>query len=94
MPVMFEKAFFTLYPRVEHTFGLFDGNDDHEDKSWFRCSHWFGASLTGAQHRVLYIPSLTLDKARDSYRGVLKTDARGVRMLVDQACMRLDIGEL
>ena len=44
--------------------------------------------------RVLYIPGLTVDRARDTYRGESKTDARDARVIADQARMRPDVGEL
>jgi transposase len=44
--------------------------------------------------RVLYVPGLTIDRARDSYRGESKTDARDARVIADQARMRSDLGEL
>lgn len=44
--------------------------------------------------RVLYVPGLTVDRARDTYRGESKTDARDARVIADQARMRRDLGEL
>jgi transposase len=44
--------------------------------------------------RVLYIPGLSVDRARDAYRGESKTDARDARVIADQARMRPDLGEL
>ena len=44
--------------------------------------------------RVLYIPGLTVNRARDTYRGESKTDARDARVIADQARMRPDVGEL
>src|SRR3712207_1690681 len=44
--------------------------------------------------RVLYVPGLTVDRARDAYRGESKTDARDARVIADQARMRSDLGEL
>jgi transposase len=46
------------------------------------------------QRRVLYVPGLTVDRARDAYRGESKTDARDARVIADQARMRPDLGEL
>jgi transposase len=44
--------------------------------------------------RVLYVPGLTVDRARDTYRGESKTDARDARVIADQARMRPELGEL
>ena len=44
--------------------------------------------------RVLYIPGLTVDRSRDTYRGESKTDARDAHVIADQARMRPDLGEL
>ena len=44
--------------------------------------------------RVLYVPGLSVDRARDAYRGESKTDARDARVIADQAWMRPDLGEL
>jgi transposase len=44
--------------------------------------------------RVLYIPGLTVDRARDTYRGESKTDARDAHLIADQARMRSDLSEL
>lgn len=44
--------------------------------------------------RVLYIPGLTVDRARDAYRGESKTDARDAHLIADQARMRPDLGTL
>ena len=44
--------------------------------------------------RVLYVPGLSVDRARDAYRGESKTDARDARVIADQARMRPDLGEL
>lgn len=44
--------------------------------------------------RVLYVPGLSVDRARDAYRGESKTDARDARVIADQARMRSDLGEL
>lgn len=40
------------------------------------------------------MPGLTVDRARDAYRGESKTDARDARVIADQARMRADLGEL
>jgi transposase len=44
--------------------------------------------------KVIYIPGLTVDRARDGYRGESKTDARDAYVIADQARMRPDLGEL
>jgi hypothetical protein len=44
--------------------------------------------------RVLYIPGLTVDRARDAYRGESKTDAKDAHVIADQARMRAGLGEL
>lgn len=44
--------------------------------------------------RVLYMPGLTVDRSRDTYRGESKTDARDAHVIADQARMRPDLGEL
>jgi transposase len=44
--------------------------------------------------RVLYIPGLAVDRARDAYRGESKTDARDAHVIADQARMRPDLGTL
>ena len=44
--------------------------------------------------RVLYVPGLSVDRARDAYRGESKTDARDARVIADQARMRPDLEEL
>jgi hypothetical protein len=52
------------------------------------------ALLWERNQRVLYVPGLTVDRARDAYRGESKTDARDARVVADQARMRPDLGEL
>jgi transposase len=52
------------------------------------------ALLWERNQRVLYIPGLTVDRARDTYRGESKTDARDAHVIADQARMRPGIGEL
>ena len=52
------------------------------------------ALLWEHDQRVLYVPGLTVDRARDAYRGESKTDARDARLIADQARMRPDLGEL
>ena len=44
--------------------------------------------------RVLFVPGLTVDRARDTYRGESKTDARDARVIADQARIRSDLSEL
>jgi len=44
--------------------------------------------------RVIYVPGLTVNRARDSYRGESKTDERDARVIADQARMRADLTEL
>jgi transposase len=39
------------------------------------------ALLWERDQRVLYIPGLTVDRARDTYRGESKTDARDARVI-------------
>jgi transposase len=52
------------------------------------------ALLWERNQRVLYVPGLTVDRARDTYRGESKTDARDACVIADQARMRPDLGEL
>jgi transposase len=52
------------------------------------------ALLWERDQRVLYVPGLTVDRARDTYRGESKTDARDAHVIADQARMRPDLGEL
>ena len=45
--------------------------------------------------RILYLPGLAVDRARDAYRGgESKTDARDAHVIADQARMRPDLGVL
>jgi transposase len=44
--------------------------------------------------RVVYLPGITVDRARDGYRGEAKTDERDARVIADQARMRRDLSEL
>ena len=44
--------------------------------------------------RVFYIPGLSVDRARDAYRGESKTDAKDAHIIADQARMRSDLGVL
>jgi transposase len=52
------------------------------------------ALLWERNQRVLYIPGLTVDRARDAYRGESKTDARDAHVIADQTRMRSDLGKL
>jgi transposase len=52
------------------------------------------ALLWERDQKVLYVPGLTVDRARNAYRGESKTDARDARVIADQARMRPDLGEL
>ena len=55
------------------------------------------ALLWERDQKVLYVPGLTVDRARDAYRGESKTDARDARdarLIADQARMRPDLGQL
>jgi transposase len=52
------------------------------------------ALLWERNQRVLYVPGLSVDRARDTYRGESKTDARDARLIADQARMRSDLSEL
>ena len=44
--------------------------------------------------RVLYVPGLVVDRARDAYRGESKTDQKDARVIADQARVRRDLSEL
>jgi transposase len=52
------------------------------------------ALLWEREQRVIYVPGLAVDRARDGYRGESKTDAKDARVIADQARMRGDLGEL
>ena len=52
------------------------------------------ALLWERDQRVLYVPGLSVDRARDTYRGESKSDARDARVIADQARMRGDLGKL
>lgn len=45
-------------------------------------------------HRVLYIPGLAVDRARDGFRGEAKTDRRDAFVIAEQARMRRDLKPL
>src|SRR3712207_3143170 len=51
------------------------------------------ALLWERDQKVLYVPGLTVDRARDVYRGESKTDARDAHLIADQARMRPDLGD-
>ncbi len=40
--------------------------------------------------RVVYVPGLTVERARDAYRGESKTDAKDSHVIADQARVRPD----
>jgi transposase len=52
------------------------------------------ALLWERNQSVLYVPGLSVDRARDAYRGESKTDARDAHVIADQARMRPDFGML
>jgi transposase len=52
------------------------------------------ALLWERDQRVLYVPGLSVDRARNAYRGESKTDAKDARVIADQARMRPEFGEL
>ncbi len=52
------------------------------------------ALLWEREQKVVYIPGLVLDRARDAYRGESKTDARDAHVIADQVRMRSDLGRL
>ena len=52
------------------------------------------ALLWERDQRVVYLPGLAVDRARDAYPGESKTDARDARLIADQARMRPNLGEL
>jgi transposase len=52
------------------------------------------ALLWERDQRVLYVPGLSVDRARDTYRGESKSDARDARVIADQTRMRGDLGKL
>jgi transposase len=45
------------------------------------------ALLWERNQRIVYVPGLTVDRARDTYRGESKTDARDARVIADQLRM-------
>jgi transposase len=52
------------------------------------------ALLWERDQKVLYVSGLTVDRARDAYRGESKADARDARLIAEQARMRSDLSEL
>jgi len=52
------------------------------------------ALLWGGDQRVLYIPGLAVDRARDGFRGETKTDRRDALVIAEQARMRRDLKPL
>ncbi len=52
------------------------------------------ALLWEQNQRIVYVPGLSVNRARDTYRGESKTDARDAHLIADQARMRPDLGEL
>lgn len=52
------------------------------------------ALLWGRSQRVLYIPGLAVDRARDGFRGEAKTDRRDALVIAEQARMRRDLKPL
>ena len=69
------------------------------DLTWAVDQPGGGASLLLALlwergQKVIYVPGLTVDRARDAYRGESKTDARDAHVIADQVRMRSDLGRL
>lgn len=52
------------------------------------------AVLWERNQRVLYVPGIAVDRARDGFRGESKTDARDARLIAEQARMRRDLSAL
>jgi transposase len=44
--------------------------------------------------KVLYVPGVAVDRARDAHRGESKTDTRDARLIAEQARMRMDLSTL
>ena len=44
--------------------------------------------------KVIYVPGLSVDRAREAYRGESKTERKDARVIADQARMRGDLGRL
>jgi transposase len=52
------------------------------------------ALLWERDQKVVYLPGLAVERARDAYPGESKTDARDAHVIADQARMRPSLGEL
>ena len=52
------------------------------------------ALLRERGERVVYVPGMAVDRARDGMRGESKTDARDAHLIAQQARMRRDLSEL
>jgi transposase len=70
-----------------------------EDVAWAVDQPGGGAALLLALlwergQEVAYVPGLSVDRARDGYRGESKTDRKDARVIADQARMRGDLGRL
>ena len=52
------------------------------------------ALLWEREQKVLYLPGLAVDRARDAYPGESKADARDAHLIADQARMRPNLGAL
>jgi transposase len=52
------------------------------------------ALLWERDQKVLYVPGLTVERARETYRGESKTDATDARVIAEHSRMRSDLGEL
>lgn len=52
------------------------------------------ALLWERDQKILYLPGLAVDRARDAYPGESKTDARDAHLIADQARMRPSLGAL
>jgi transposase len=70
-----------------------------EDVAWAVDQPGGGAALLLALlwergQGVSYVPGLSVDRARDGYRGESKTDRKDARVIADQARMRGDLGQL
>jgi len=52
------------------------------------------AVLWERDQRVLYVPGIAVDRARDAHRGESKTDARDARLIAEQARLRRDLSAL
>lgn len=52
------------------------------------------ALLWERDQKVVYLPGLAVDRARDAYPGESKTDARDAHLIADQARMRPSLGRI